>query len=59
MATTTVSSKFQVVLPKAVRQHDDLQPGQVLQPICLPDRIELLPLQPASALRGFLSGTNG
>jgi len=58
MAITTVSSKFQVVLPKAVRQHYGLQPGQVLQLICLPDRIELLPLQPASALRGFLSGPN-
>ncbi|APD48087.1 AbrB/MazE/SpoVT family DNA-binding domain-containing protein [Synechococcus sp. CS-602] len=58
MATTTVSSKFQVVLPKAVRQLYDLKPGQVLQLICLPDRIELLPLQAASALRGFLKGAN-
>jgi AbrB family looped-hinge helix DNA binding protein len=58
MPTTTVSSKFQVVLPKAVREHYNLHPGQVLQLICLPDRIELLPLQPASALRGFLKGPN-
>jgi AbrB family looped-hinge helix DNA binding protein len=58
MATTKLSSKFQMVLPKAVREHYDLEPGQVLQLICLPDRIELLPLQPASALRGFLKGPN-
>ncbi len=46
-------------LPMAVREeHDDLHPGQALQLICLPDRIELLPLQPASALGGCPKGPN-
>ena len=58
MDLTTVSPKFQVVIPKRVREQFGLCPGQQLQVIALPGRIELVPSQPATALRGFLSGAN-
>ena len=53
---TTVSPKYQVVIPKRVREQFGLSPGQQLQLIALPGRIELVPSQPAVALRGFLAG---
>ena len=58
MESTTISTKYQVVLPKAVRERYQLKPGQTLQLLSLPDRIELVPLQPPAALRGFLKGGN-
>jgi AbrB family looped-hinge helix DNA binding protein len=53
---TTVSPKFQVLLPKRVREQFGLSPGQTLQVIALPGRIELVPTQSPGALRGFLQG---
>jgi len=58
MDVTTVSPKYQVVIPKRVREQFDLKPGQVLQVIVLPGRIELVPSRPVSSLRGFLEGEN-
>jgi len=58
MDLTTVSLKYQFVIPRRVRVQFDLRPGQQLQVIALPGRIELVPSQPPSALRGFLSGEN-
>jgi AbrB family looped-hinge helix DNA binding protein len=56
METVTVSTKYQVVIPKAVRDLLDLRPGQKVQVIPYQDRIELIPLKSAQALRGFLKG---
>jgi AbrB family looped-hinge helix DNA binding protein len=56
METLTISPKFQVVIPKAIRERLGLAPGQKLQAILYGDRIELIPLQPAKQLRGFLRG---
>ena len=58
MDLTTVSPKYQVVIPKRVREQFGLAPGQQLQVIALPGRIELVPSQPPAALRGFLKGEN-
>ena len=58
MDITTVSPKFKVVIPKRVREQFGLSPGQTLQVIALPGRIELVPSQPPAALRGFLQGKN-
>ena len=52
----TISPKFQVVIPRAVRERLDLRPGQQVQAIVYDDRVELIPLRPARALRGFLRG---
>jgi len=58
MDVTTVSPKFQVVIPKRVREQFGLSPGQTLQVIALPGRIELVPTQSPATLRGFLPGKN-
>ena len=58
MDVTTVSPKFQVVIPKRVREQFGLSPGQTLQVIALPGRIALVPTQSPSALRCFLPGKN-
>ena len=54
----TVSPKYQIVIPKRVREQFGLTPGQQSQVIALPGRIELVPSLPPGALRGFLQGEN-
>lgn len=56
MNTATISPKFQVVIPKAVREDLRLVPGQVVQVIGFGDRVEFLPLRTARDLRGMLRG---
>lgn len=54
MDTVTVSPKFQVVIPKRIREKLGLSPGQKLQAILYGDRIELIPVCPVKDMRGFL-----
>lgn len=54
----TVSPKFQVVIPKALREQLGLVPGQKLQAMVHEGRIELVPVEPATALRGFMRGSD-
>jgi len=56
MDTVTISPKFQVVIPKAIRDRLKLKAGQQVQAIAYDDRIELVPVRPARALRGSLKG---
>ncbi len=56
MTAVTISPKFQVVIPKEVRDQLNLVPGQKVQAIAYGNRIELIPLRPAAALRGMLRG---
>jgi AbrB family looped-hinge helix DNA binding protein len=56
METVTISPKFQVVIPRAIRQSLGLQPGQKVQAILYQNRIELIPLKPIQAARSFLKG---
>lgn len=56
METVTVSPKFQVVIPKAMRDSLKLAPGQKIQAVLYEDRIELIPLKPIKKMRGFLKG---
>ena len=56
MAVVTVSPKFQVVIPLAIRQRLGIQPGQKVQALVYQNRVELIPLKPARALRGSLRG---
>ncbi len=53
MARTVVSSKYQVVIPKDVRQESALRKGQALQVISKGGVITLVPEEPLSALKGF------
>ena len=56
MQTVTISPKFQVVIPKAIRDKLSLSPGQKIQAIVYGDRIELIPIRPIKEIRGFLKG---
>lgn len=56
MSIVTVSRKFQVVIPREVRERIGISPGQKMRAMALGGRIEFVPLQPAEALRGFLQG---
>lgn len=56
MDTVTVSPKYQVVIPLAVRKRVHIRAGERLQVISFDDRIELIPVRPMRSMRGFLSG---
>lgn len=56
METVTISPKFQVVIPKGIREGLKLRSGQKVQAILYDDRIELVPVRPARAMKGFLKG---
>jgi len=58
MQSVTVSPKYQVVIPKNVRESLKLQPGQKMQVIEYAGRIELIPERDIKELRGFLKGIN-
>lgn len=56
METVTISPKFQVVIPKDIRDKLKLRPGQKVQAILYQDRIELVPVRPVREMKGFLKG---
>jgi len=56
METVSVSPRFQVVIPRSIRQSLGLRAGQKFQVICYENRIELIPVRPARRMRGFLKG---
>ena len=56
MKAVTVSSKFQVVIPREVREAMGIQPGAKVQVLQYENRIELIPVREPKSLRGFLKG---
>jgi len=58
MTSVTVSPKFQVVIPKEVRESLGIVSGQKVQVLTYQNRIELIPIKPMKQLRGFLKGIN-
>jgi AbrB family looped-hinge helix DNA binding protein len=56
MHTVTVSPKFQVVIPKLIRDALRLRPGQKIKIMEYDGRIELIPDRDISELKGFLKG---
>jgi len=58
MQSVTVSPKYQVVIPKTVRDALKLHPGQKMQVVEYAGRIELIPERDINELRGFLKGIN-
>jgi len=56
METVTVSPKYQVVIPSAIRKSLGVKPGQKIRVILYDNRIELIPVRPAHEMRGFLKG---
>ncbi len=56
MAVVKVSPKFQVVIPRSIREALGIERGQQVQALQYLDRIEYIPLKRAKAMRGFLQG---
>jgi AbrB family looped-hinge helix DNA binding protein len=56
MQTVTVSSKFQVVIPQAVREPMNLKPGTKLGVLRIGQRIELVPIPTLADLQAQLKG---
>ena len=56
MTAVTVSPKFQVVIPKEIRESMGIEAGQKVQMLIYQNRIELIPVQPMEKLRGFAKG---
>jgi AbrB family looped-hinge helix DNA binding protein len=53
MARTVVSTKFQVVIPKGIREETGLRKGQTFQVVSKGGVISLVPERPLSGLKGF------
>ena len=58
MDTVTISPKYQVVIPKHVREATNLKPGQKVKLINYDNRIEIIPIEDIKKMRGFLKGIN-
>ena len=56
MTTVTISTKYQVVIPKEIRDKINITPGQKFQMIQIGNRIELIPVKDIKKARGFLKG---
>jgi AbrB family looped-hinge helix DNA binding protein len=56
MESVKISPKFQVVIPKKLREALNLSPGQKVQMIAFEDRIEMIPVRKISEMKGFLRG---
>ena len=54
MSSITVSPKYQVVIPKKIRESLQLRPGQKMQVVQYENRIELIPERDIGELKGFL-----
>ncbi|MBI5412739.1 AbrB/MazE/SpoVT family DNA-binding domain-containing protein [Candidatus Peregrinibacteria bacterium] len=56
MTTVTLSPKFQVVIPKEVRESLSLTSGIKLEVVPYGNRIELIPVESLKTLKGSLKG---
>lgn len=56
METVTVSAKYQVVIPRAIRRSLGIQPGQKMQVFLYDNRVEFVPVKRMRQMRGFLKG---
>ena len=58
MARAVISPKFQIVIPKEIRERLDLRPGQVVSLIDRNGMITLVPQRPIAELRGIAKGAS-
>ncbi len=56
MSKVIISPKFQVVIPKEIREKTGIKVGSQLEVISYGNRIELIPIESIKKLKGFLSG---
>lgn len=56
METVKLSPKYQIVVPKPIRDALALEPGQHLDMVVVDGRIEVIPVPSTTEARGFLEG---
>ena len=56
MDTVTISSKYQMVIPRAIREKWAIKPGQKVRLIVYGNRLEVVPVREIEEARGFLKG---
>lgn len=56
MSRVKISPKYQVVIPKDLREVLHLQPGEQAEMLLYDNRIEIIPVRNIRAMRGFLKG---
>ncbi|MGK7345369.1 MAG: AbrB/MazE/SpoVT family DNA-binding domain-containing protein [Candidatus Nitrospinota bacterium M3_3B_026] len=56
MSVVTVSPKYQVVIPRKIRETLGVRPGDKLEVFMYEGRLELTPVRDVGELRGFLKG---
>jgi len=56
METVTISSKYQVVIPRGVREQFNLKPGQKLAFIPYKGTLRVVVVPPVEAARGMVKG---
>ncbi len=56
MKTVIVSPKYQVVIPRDVREMLNIKPGEKMQIINYANRFGLVPVRKIKTMRGFLKG---
>lgn len=56
MDTVTISSKYQMVIPRAIREKWGITPGQKVRLILFNNRLEVIPVRDIKEARGFLKG---
>ena len=58
MARAVISPKYQIVIPKKIRERLDLRPGQVVTLIARDGFINVVPQRPITELRGLVKGAD-
>jgi len=56
MDTVTISSKYQMVIPRTIREKWNIKPGQKVRLIIIGNRLEVVPVRDIKSARGFLKG---
>lgn len=56
MNTVTISPKYQIVIPKELRESLHLLPGEKLHVFSYQNRLEFVPIKDIKKMRGFLQG---
>ena len=56
MDTVTISSKYQMVIPREIRDKWKIKPGQKVRLIVYGNHLEVVPVRDIREARGFLKG---
>ena len=56
MRSVKLSPKYQIVIPREIRESMNLRPGEEMQVFAFEGRIEVVPVRPIRQMRGRFKG---